>query len=239
MPANSLKNSKEMKITAYITLILTVSIAGTNCLAQTDTVLVETELKQDQEFYYRNKYRYLDVRLGDEDRLLKIGIQPFKPSDNFSFLVFTLHGGFEQKINTSLTTVTEINSVMTWTKEEAFHQQGISLGGRYYFLKKREIEQGRSGNNCQGVYGLFKMSNLLALITLRADDENPDPMSRDPYLERYIKGSLTPETGIGYQQRLDYHLYFDSALTCNYNILDKDFGFQISFLFGVLFSYNK
>jgi hypothetical protein len=64
-------------------------------------------------------------------------------------------------------------------------------------------------------------------------------LSHEPYLERFIKGSLTPEIGIGYQQRLDYHLYFDSALSCNYNILDKDFGFQISFLFGVLFSYTK
>lgn len=220
-------------------LIIAVNLAGMNCYAQTDTVLVETELEQDQEFYYRNKYRYLDVRLGDEDRLLKIGIQPFKPSDNFSFLVFTLHGGIEQKINTSLTAITEINSVMTWTDEQAFHQQGVSLGGRYYFLKKREIEQGRSGNNCQGVYGLFKMSDLLSLITLREKDEDPDPLSHEPYLERFIKGSLTPEIGIGYQQRLDYHLYFDSALSCNYNILDKDFGFQISFLFGVLFSYTK
>ncbi len=220
-------------------LMLAMSLAGMNCFAQTDTVLIETELQQDQEFYYRNKYRYLDVRLGDEDRLLKIGIQPFKPSDNFSFLVFTLHGGFEQKINTSLTAVTEINSVMTWTEEEAFHQQGISLGGRYYFLKKREIEQGRSGNNCQGVYGLFKMSDLLSLITLRADDADPDPLSHEPHLERFIKGSLTPEVGIGYQQRLDYHLYFDSSLSCNYNILDNDFGFQICFLFGVLFSYTK
>ncbi|HNT94381.1 MAG TPA: hypothetical protein PKJ71_11870, partial [Bacteroidales bacterium] len=133
----------------------------------------------------------------------------------------------------------EINSVMTWTDEQAFHQQGVSLGGRYYFLKKREIEQGRSGNNCQGVYGLFKMSDLLSLITLREKDADPDPLSHEPYLERFIKGSLTPEIGIGYQQRLDYHLYFDSALSCNYNILDKDFGFQISFLFGVLFSYTK
>jgi len=228
-----------MKRSAYMILMLAMSLAGMTCFAQTDTVLIETELQQDQEFYYRNKYRYLDVRLGDEDRLLKIGIQPFKPSDNFSFLVFTLHGGFEQKINTSLTAVTEINSVMTWTEEEAFHQQGISLGGRYYFLKKREIEQGRSGNNCQGVYGLFKMSDLLSLITLRADDADPDPLSHEPHLERFIKGSLTPEVGIGYQQRLDYHLYFDSSLSCNYNILDNDFGFQICFLFGVLFSYTK
>ena len=215
------------------------SLAGTDCLAQTDTVKIETELQQDQDFYYRNKYRYLDVRLGDEDRLLKIGVQPFKPSDNFNFLVFTLHGGFEQKLTTSISVVTELNSVMTWTEEQAFHQQGISLGGRYYFLKKKEIEQGRSGNNLQGVYGLFKMSDLLSLVTIREKDSDPDPFSRDPLLERSIRGSLTPEIGIGYQQRLDYHLYFDSALSCNYNILDNDFGFQISFLFGVLFSYNK
>jgi hypothetical protein len=216
-----------------------VCLAVTDAFAQTDTVTVETELQQDQNFYYRNKYRYLDVRLSDEDRLLKIGIQPFKPSDNFSFLVFTLHGGFEQKISTSLTAVTEINSIMTWSEDEAFHQQGISLGGRYYFLKKRDIEQGRSGNNCQGVYGLFKMSDLLSLITVRAEDIDPDPLSQKPHLERFIKGALTPEIGIGFQQRLDYHLYFDSALSCNYSILDNDFGFQISFLFGVLFSYTK
>ncbi len=215
------------------------SLTGTDCLAQTDTVKIETELQQDQDFYYRNKYRYLDVRLADEDRLLKIGIQPFKPSDNFTFLVFTVHGGFEQKINTSLSAVTEVNSIMTWSESEALHLQGLSLGGRYYFLKKRDIEQGRSGNNLQGVYGLFKMSDLLSLITTRSESSGYDPSSRNPRLERYIKGSLTPEIGIGFQQRLDYHLYFDSALSCNYSILDNEFGFQISFLFGVLFSYTK
>ena len=220
-------------------LMWAAALTGTDCLAQTDTVKIETELQQDQEFYYRNKYRYLDVRLGDEDRLLKIGIQPFKPGDNFNFLTFTLHGGFEQKISTSLSAVTEVNSIMTWSHGEAFHLQGLSLGGRYYFLKKRDIELGRSGNNLQGVYGLFKMSDLLSLITTRSESSGYDPSSRKPRLERYIKGALTPEVGIGFQQRLDYHLYFDSALSCNYNILDNDFGFQISVLFGVLFSYTK
>jgi len=228
-----------MKKSALILIMCVVSIAGTDCLAQTDTVKIETELQQDQKFYYRNKYRYLDVRLADEDRLLKIGIQPFKPSDNFSFLVFTVHGGFEQKINTSLSAVTEVNSIMTWSGDEAFHLQGLSLGGRYYFLKKRDIEQGRSGNNLQGVYGLIKMSDLLSLITTRSKSSGYNPSSHNPRLERYIKGSLTPEIGIGFQQRLDYHLYFDSALSCNYSILDDEFGFQISFLFGVLFSYTK
>ncbi len=215
------------------------SLTGANCLAQTDTLKIETELQQDQDFYYRNKYRYLDVRLGDEDRLLKLGIQPFKPSDKFSFLVFTLHGAFEQKINTSLSAVTEVNSIMTWTEGEAFHLQGLSLGGRYYFLKRRDIEQGRSGNNLQGIYGMFKMSDLLSLITTRSGSSGYDPSSHNPHLGRYIKGSLTPELGIGFQQRLDYHLYFDSAIACNYSILDNEFGFQISLLFGVLFSYTK
>ena len=228
-----------MKKSALIFLICAASLTGTVCLAQTDTVKIETELQQDQEYYYRNKYRYLDVRLGDEDRLLKIGIQPFKPSDNFNFLVFTLHGGFAQKINTSLSAVTEINSIMTWSEGEAFHLQGLSLGGRYYFLKKSDIEKGRSGNNLQGVYGLFKMSDLLSLVTTRSESSGYDPSSHNPHLERFIKGSLTPEIGIGFQQRLDYHLYFDSALSCNYSILDDDFGFQIRVLFGVLFSYTK
>ncbi len=228
-----------MKKQTVILLLCTICLTGTNCLAQTDTVVVETELQKDQDFYYRNKYRYLDVRLGDEDRLLKFGIQPFKPSDNYSFLVFTLHGGFEQKINTSLTVVAEINSIFFWADHDALHQQGISLGGRYYFLKKKELEQGRSGNNCQGVYGLVRMSDLLSLITLRSDNIDQDPLNHDPYLYRTIKGSLTPELGIGFQQRLDYHLYFDSGVSCNYNILDKEFGFQLSFLFGVLFSYSK
>lgn len=228
-----------MKKPALILLLLAVALPGMHCFAQTDTVMIETEQSGDQDFYYRNKYRYLDVRLSDEDRLLKIGIQPFKPSDNFNFLVFTIHGGFEQKINTSLTAVAEINSVMTWSEEDAFHQQGLSLGGRYYFLKKKDLEQGRSGNNCQGVYSLVKMSNLLSLVTVRSGDPGAGPMEHQADLYRTLKGSLTPEIGIGFQQRLDYHLYFDSAVACNYNILDNDFGFQISFLFGVLFSYTK
>lgn len=228
-----------MKKPTLIFLLFTVALPGTICFAQNDSVMIETELMQDQDFYYRNKYRYLDVRLSDEDMLLKIGIQPFKPSDNFSFLVFTLHGGFEQKISTSLTAVTEINSVMTWSEGDVFHQQGLSLGGRYYFLKKKDIEQGRSGNNCQGVYGLLKMSDLLSLVTVRSDDPSASPLEHQSDLYRVLRGSLTPEIGIGFQQRLDYHLYFDSAVACNYNITDNDFGFQISFLFGVLFSYTK
>jgi hypothetical protein len=228
-----------MKKAAFAILVCMFTLAGTGSFAQGDTVLVETESQQDQDFYYRNKYRYLDVRLGDEDRLLKIGIQPFKPGNSFNFLVFTIHGGFEQKINTSLTAVTELNAVMTWSEDDVFHQQGLSLGGRYYFLKKMDIEKGRSGNNCQGVYTLAKMSNLLSLVTVRTDDPFADPLDHQAALYRVFRGSLTPEIGIGFQQRLDYHLYFDSAVSCNYDILHNDFGFQISFLFGVLFSYTR
>jgi hypothetical protein len=128
---------------------------------------------------------------------------------------------------------------MTWSEDDVFHQQGLSLGGRYYFLKKRDIEQGRSGNNCQGVYGPLKMSDLLSLVTVRSEDPFADPLDHQAALYRVLRGSLTPEIGIGFQQRLDYHLYFDSALSCNYDILHNDFGFQIRVLFGVLFSYTR
>lgn len=228
-----------MKKSIILLLLFALSLSGMKCFSQRDTILLETEFSKAQDFNYRNKYRYLDVRLSDEDRLLKIGIQPFKPSDNFNFLVFTLHGGFEQKVNTSLSAITEINSVMTWSGSEAFHEQALSMGGRYYFTKRKDIELGRSGNNCQGVYGLFKMSDLLSLMTFRLDRVDADPLLKESQFSRSIKGALTPEIGIGFQQRLDYHLYFDAGISCNYNILENEPGLQIIFLFGGIFSYTK
>lgn len=228
-----------MKKLTIIILMFAGSFQWNLCTAQSDSVKTETVFQQDNQYYYQNKYRYLDVRLSDEDHLLKIGIQPFKPSESFSFLVFTLHGGYEQKLNRSLTVISEINSVMTWSAQGAFHQQGISLGGRYYFLKARDIELGKSGNNCQGVYGLAKMSDLLYLLTVRSAETGSTNFSDDSKLYRGLSASLKPEIGIGIQQRLDYHLYFDASLSCNYDILNAAPGVEINFLFGGIFSFIK
>jgi len=228
-----------MKKSILLIVLLAAWLNGMRCYSQSDTVLLETEFSKDQDFLYRNKYRYLDVRLSDEDRLLKIGIQPFKPGDNFNFMIFALHGGLEQKVNTSFSVLSEINSVMTWSGSQAFHQQGLSIGSRYYFTKKKDIQLGRSGNNCQGFYGLFKMSDLLSLMTLRLKGTDPDPSLKESQFSRNIDFALTPEIGIGFQQRLDYHLYFDAGISCSYNILENEPGFQISFLFGGIFSYTK
>jgi len=228
-----------MKKTILLLLFILPGLIGTKSYAQSDTVMLETELAGDQDFYYRNKYRYLDVRLSDEDRLLKIGIQPFKPKDNFNFMVFTIHGGFEQKLNTSLSSITEINSVMIWSGSEAFHEQAISMGGRYYFTKKKDIALGRSGNNCQGLYSLFKMSDFVSFSTMRLNGNNADPTSNESLFSRNLNFALAPEIGIGFQQRLDYHLYFDAGIAVNYNIIENETSLQIRFLFGGIFSYNK
>jgi len=227
-----------MKRLLLIYLILAGTASGMHCLAQEDSVFVENEWQQDDSYYYQNKYKYLDIRLSDEDKLLKIGVQPFKPSETFSFLVFTIHGGFEQKLGTSFSMISEINTVMTWTDEQAFHQVGYSPGIRYYFLKKQEIAHGKSGNNCQGFYGLLRSNNLLGMISFRGEGINTES-SRSSQLERYITTSLTPEIGLGFQQRLDYHLYFDASISCSYDILEKDWGLQLNFLFGGIFSYTK
>ncbi|MEZ5070231.1 MAG: hypothetical protein R2751_04485 [Bacteroidales bacterium] len=195
--------------------------------AQPDSIRMETETGGGPDAYYQNKYRYLDIRLSDEDHVLKFGIQPFKPSETFTFLVFSLHGGLEQKLGPTVSLVNELNAVSTWTGEESFHRMGYSLGGRYYVLKKKEMAQGKSGNNCQGVYGLFRMSDLVATTAYRAAD--PDSPTGRSAPNRGLDFSLKPEIGLGFQQRLDYHLYFDASIGINHDLLRRETGLQIRF----------
>jgi len=221
-----------------IIIILTAVVlffANYQCYAQNDSLKIETEITKGDEQYYKNKYMYLDINLSDDHKLLKLGIQPFKPNDNYNFAVFTIHCGYEQKLNTSFSLISEVNTSIISTEEEALLQFGYSFGGRYYPFKKQQLTKERSGDNCNGSYLHFRMSDLLSLNTLRS---NSTVGNRNELL-RVFDYALKPELGFGIQQKIKRNIYFDANFSTNYDIINKEFGFRITFLFGGLLSFNN
>jgi hypothetical protein len=231
-----------MKKSVILITFLFAALGGSLCLSQDtskDSIRIESEYLQDDDSYYDNKYMYLDINLSDDHKLLKLGIQPFKPNDNFNMAVFMIHGGFEQKLNSSFSFVNELNAIMLWSVGDAFHQLGYSPGLRYYFTKKREMAQGKSGDNCNGPYLLFRMSELFSFYTVKGVSPDAEPGEDSDELYRGPQLSVKPEIGIGIQQKIRRQLYFDANMYCNYDFTGDGFGYGITFLFGGLLSFTN
>ncbi len=227
-----------MKKSLLILNIFLATLGGMSVFSQDDSLHIETEYPGEDERYYQQKYMYLDVNLSDDHKLLKLGIQPFKPNENYEMTVFMIHGGFEQKLGSSFSLVNELNAIMLWSGGEVFHQLGYSFGGRYYFKKKREMARGRSGDNCNGLYFHLKMSDLLGFYTLKGVDvSEPGDPSRELY--RSLDYAFKPELGFGIQQKIRQHLYFDANVYFNLDLIEQKPGFGITFLFGGVLDFTR
>lgn len=216
-----------MKIPVLILILFFLVLVCSDSFGQSDSIHIETEIIDfNENSYFKHKYNYLDIALKDENKLLKIGIQPFKPNDQFDFSVLILHAGYESKVARSFSIVNEVNSTMTWYKGKSTHLTGYSLGVRYYYLKANQLKEKTSGNNCNGPYLQCISRDLLSLQTERIKIKN------NKYLDRNIDLSFKLEVGAGIQQRLNRKLYFDANVWANYPL---HYGEKITYGMTVLF----
>lgn len=223
-----------MKI--HFIILLFVFVFCLNSHGQTDSIKIETEVIEfNEEAYFKHKYNYLDIALKDENKLIKLGIQPFKPNDKFDFSVLIVHTSYESKLSKSMSFINEVNSTMTWSKGKSNHLTGYSLGFRHYYLKRSQIKEKTSGNNCNGPYVHIMTRDIVWLATQRIKS------SKNKELYKTTDSSIKMELGLGIQQRLSRRLYFDGNVWANYDLMNGDkLNFGMTFLFGgVLGFWNE
>ncbi len=123
-----------------------------------------------------------------------------------------------------------------WSENEVINQLGYSIGGRYYAFKQKQMNKGFSGNNCNGSYFSFMVSDLIGVYSIRNKPYQENDIEYKPELYRGLMFNIKPEIGIGFQQKIKRSIYFDTSISTNYDVRFNKFGFSLSFLFGGLVS---
>ena len=207
------------------------------CEAQSDTIQIlhTEELSKNSDFYYKNKYQYLDLNLIDETKLLKFSIFPFMPAEIFNFNYFNTQIAYESKINTVFSFVRKLESDLIFEKEFAYSATNLGIEFRYYFLKKKNIERQISGNNLNGPYFSIDINKLAGLLTIREYDG-------EKVTSKHSTLSLVPSPAIafGFQKKFNNLFYIDIApyLMFHYEYFDeyKGLDFGMSILMGLSFN---
>lgn len=194
-------------------------------VAQSDSITVELEKRSDTDTYYKHKYQYLDISLGDQKRLFKFALQPFKPGNFYNFTVLNVQLAYEKKVSTSISFVNEINASFNWLDSGKVYTTNFAIGARWYPEMKQRIEDGKSGNNCNGYYIGLKAS-ILKAIAFR------DKKQGYPYDRVIDIFDPTPEFSIGLQQRFSNLFYVDANAFVNYSF-QSGAGYGIMVLLGI------
>ena len=186
-----------MKKIYLIFILLLISQLGQ---AQTDTTLQTTEEtgSLDQQYIIPYKDCFLCTQ-GDVKRAFKFGWtnlyaihQPL--ADYVWSITYPRHFmfDFEQRIATGFSVTTSVKWSNSLRRTElieevamdgiplyrfnsdAYNNTSISIGSRWYFQKKRQIKDGKSGNNLNGTYlGLQLVNNWWKNGKYTAFEENP------------------------------------------------------------------
>ncbi|MDO9634731.1 MAG: hypothetical protein Q7J05_06765 [Paludibacter sp.] len=196
--------------------------------AQEDSIVVETQTSSD-ESYYKLKYESLDMFLRDETRLFKIAISPFKPNEKYDFSIVLTQLSYESKLGKAWSGLAELNQELMLLSHGTVLINSFDLGVRHYINKSKQIQQGLSGNNCNGVYAGAKASGLVRATTRFAENAQ----------DRYISLIPSPELNIGIQQRISNFFYVDANAFVNYNFQLSEPGFGIKILIGLAISAGE
>jgi hypothetical protein len=197
--------------------------------ADSTRVTYSFESSDSSDYNYRRKYEYLDINLKDETSMFKIAIPTFTityynnlSANSLTQNNFGLLFSFERKINPSWSVYVEDEndySRIAYLNINGYNYSSIiNWGIRYYFLIKKRIKDGVSGNNCNGVFVDFLVSDLNGMgyskIVYNATS-NSDKFIDDEFKFRLIN---KPELrlNIGLQKRLNNFSYIDTRVYMSY-----------------------
>lgn len=195
--------------------------------AQEDSVVVEP-LSAIEDPYYKLKYESLDMFLRDETRLFKIAVSPFKPNEKYDFSIILTQLSYERKFGKAWSGIAELNQELMLLSNGTILINAFDLGVRHYINKSKQIAQGLSGNNCNGLYAGFKASGLVKGTTDFSEGMQ----------DRYVSLIPSPELNIGIQQRISNLFYVDANAFVNYNFQLREPGFGLKILIGLAINVN-
>lgn len=195
--------------------------------AQSDSVKVDNVNDESQaaanDAYYNFKYESLDLFLRDETRLFKFAVSPFKPNEKYDFSIILSQLAYERKFGKSWSGLAELNQELMLFPNSTIVVNSFDLGIRNYFNKRKQIDKGISGNNCNGFYYGAKASGLLKATTLFSAGSH----------DTYVSLIPMPELNIGIQQRISNLFYVDANAFVNYNFQLAEAGYGIKILIGL------
>lgn len=214
---------KKLNISILFLLMMVLGIrAQEKTDVKTDSVILESQQVNDEN-YYKLKYEMLDLFLRDETRLFKLAVSPFKPNEKYDFSIILSQLAYERKFSKTWSGVAELNQELMLLSKGTILLNNFDLGLRAYINKSKQIRQGQSGNNCNGIYFGGKASGLLRATMLFSDGSH----------DNFVGFNPMPELNIGIQQRISNLFYVDANAFVNYNFDLMEPGLGIKILIGL------
>ena len=215
----------------FIGILCTVSLLHGQ--VDTNDVLMYEEQIDTSDYYYKSKYRYLDINLKEDRSLVKFGLFPFIPGGAYQFGTFFFQAAYESKIGKQFSVVREFNveTLFGFDNNQSVVVSGIGLSARYYPGMKRRINEGISGDNVNGIYFSFSTENIFQYMILRESHEI-NGTSKNSYLEFSPDFFLTG----GFQKRLTRLFYIDARIYTGYLLHDNSFTGGAKILLGMSFN---
>lgn len=177
--------------------------------AQEESVTIKKTIEDSSDFKFQRKYKYLDYNLVEEKSLFKVGVKYILVTNNeesyFYNWIPALSIGYEQKLGESFSLLVQVKEFESFDTTLTFD---FGLQGKYYFLKKREIQNNVSVNNFFGTYILFGLSDI---ISYQHFDESATKKEGN-----YIQISPNIQFGAGQQFAIAHRLYFDLGMYGEY-----------------------
>lgn len=208
---------KEKRLLRQFSTLLLLNISMV-IYAQSETVTVTKTIEDTIDYNYQRKYEYLARNLIEEKSLLKVGAKYilFTQSDlspNYWSAGFLI--SYEKKLSPVFSFSSDVNYHVSYDTLSVF---GLSLQGRYYYLKNKEIKNKTGADNMIGPYILFGIQDIISY-------SSPIPKPSDKKKEFGFSPLI--QVGIGNQFYINKWFNFDFNMYTNYDVGDRRLGLQI------------
>ena len=212
-----------MSTTYKIIITIFFVFLNTAVKSQTDSLKVfySEEDKEQSDFKLRKSYPYLDIKMKDEDWLVKVAPK-FQLVKRYGDL--SLDIGIEKKVLTNFSLQVYNSSSLSIDQNTNTFSGNLSLEARYYPGLGARVSKGTSGNNLSGVYVGAGAAYLFEYTTDKLDNnDHTDYNIRRPF----------PYFVVGVQKRLNNWSFLEVYSITGYS---KDAYYYSGFQFRRLYS---
>jgi hypothetical protein len=208
---------KEIQLIRLVAILLVMNITKI-IYAQDETVTTSKAVEDSIDYNYQRKYEYLSKNFLEEKSLLKVGakyILFYNPDLHANYWSPGFLISYERKLSPAFSFSSELNYHFSYDSLSVF---GLSLQGRYYRLKNKEIRNNTGADNMIGPYILFGVQDIISYRSpLLKTSSRKDEFGFFPLIQ----------LGIGNQIHINKWINFDFNFYANYDVIDSRFGCRI------------
>ncbi|MBN1186789.1 MAG: hypothetical protein JXB49_31210 [Bacteroidales bacterium] len=246
-----MKKQISKKAAIITTIICIIFCKNASVLGQDDSTLVdENQITQN----YIQKKKYLNMRMVEETRLIKLGISPFTYDVLGDGLIGALGFdlSYEAKLNPSFSII--VDNSFAFQKGGDFYKAfgcSSSVGTRFYYGSKKDIMNRTGNNNFHRNYFEVKAIGVISysksewyLPALGSSGYfGPDPSTKQVREDLFFIPDIQLAWGI--QRRLGKWGFIDAGPYIRYNFNEyvtpayTYFDYGINIKFGLGYGFNK